>query len=249
MGATLHLLGTGAPASDAHRTTTMLAISTKTDAVLIDCGGDVLRRAMQSGIPVEHVRAVILTHEHPDHVGGWPLFLEKIWLHGRSDPIEVYGPEAALDQARRCFSVFDTSRWEGLPVAKWIAVPLDEDTHFLELGPLRFKASPGNHGVPVMGLRVDNMETGGSICYSSDTKPSESIVRLASGCKILVHEASGDNPVHSTPSQAAQVAHDAQCGRLILVHLPPGLTDDDLIPARSIFASVELGEELSSFQF
>lgn len=249
MHAKVHLLGTGAPASDAHRTTTMVAFSTETDAVLVDCGGDVLQRAMQSGIPVDQIRAVILTHEHPDHVGGWPLFLEKIWLHGRSDPIEVYGPEMALDQARRCFSVFDTSRWEGLPTVKWIAVPLEEDLHFLEIGPLRFKASPGNHGVPVMGLRVDNIKTGGSVCYSSDTKPSESIVRLASGCTILVHEASGDNPVHSTPEQAAQIAHDAKCGRLVLVHLPPSMTDEDLTPARSIFPSVELGEELGFLLF
>jgi len=70
MSAKLHLLGTGAGATDAHRTTTMIAVSTATDAVLVDGGGDVLQRAMQAGIPVENIRAVILTHEHPDHVGG-----------------------------------------------------------------------------------------------------------------------------------------------------------------------------------
>ncbi len=245
----LHLLGTGAPASDPHRTTTMLSISDKFGSVLIDCGGDALQRAMMVGIEVGDIKTMILTHEHPDHVGGWPLFLEKIWLHGQTPSFSVYGPAPALEQARKNFAAYDTSNWAGLPDVAWRAVPLDPKSHFLTIGPLRFSSTPTTHAVPCVAIRVDNTATGGSMCYSADTTPSDDVAELATGCHILVHEASGDNPVHSSAEDAARIARRAGCKRLILVHLPMGMTDDDLGDARAIFPDVSLGEELGEYTF
>ena len=206
-------------------------------------------RAMQAGIAVENIRAVILTHEHPDHVGGWALFVEKVWLHGRSEPIAVYGPDPAIDQAERNFAIYDTEQWKGVPEVFWTAIPMEEGVDFLEVGPLRFSSSPGDHGVPCIGIRVDNQETGGSVCYSSDTRPAAAIARLGAGCDIMVHEANGVNPVHSTAEDAAEIARQAGCEHLVLVHLPAGMTDADLSTAREIFPSVELGEELAQYSF
>ena len=124
---TLHLLGTGAALSDPHRTTTMLAFADENSTLVVDCGGDVVQRLLAAGIDLTTIEALILTHEHIDHVGGFPLFMEKIWLAGRRTPIPVYGIEPALDQARRCFATFDTSRWKGLPDVHWISFPAEPD--------------------------------------------------------------------------------------------------------------------------
>src|SRR5688572_14593911 len=109
--ATLHLLGTGAAFSDASRTTTMLAFAGET-VIVVDCGGDVVQRLLAAQIDLERIEALILTHEHPDHVGGFPLFMEKIWLSGRRRPIHVLGPDAALEQAKKIFGAFNTSGWK-----------------------------------------------------------------------------------------------------------------------------------------
>jgi len=247
--ATLHLLGTGAPASDPHRTTTMLAFETDDRAVLIDCGADVIHRALRAGLRVDQIAALILTHEHPDHVGGFSLFVEKMWLFGRSESIPVYGPQAALDQARGNFESYNTERWEAIPDLEWHPISLDEGAAFLEVDELAFSSSPTDHGVPCVAVRVDNRRTGASICYSSDTRPCESVIRLSTGCDILVHEAGGDNPVHTTIDQAAEVAHRAGCPRLILVHLPEGHTEADLVNARKLVGDVSLGEEMGSVGF
>jgi ribonuclease Z len=61
--------------------------------------------------------------------------------------------------------------------------------------------------------------------------------------------ATGDFSGHSTVAQAAEVAAQANAKRLLLVHLPPGLTDDDLHDARRTFARTELGEELGAYDF
>ena len=46
----LYLLGTGAAYADPHRTTTMLAFSDGGRTVVIDCGGDVVQRAVENTV-------------------------------------------------------------------------------------------------------------------------------------------------------------------------------------------------------
>ena len=75
------------------------------------------------------------------------------------------------------------------------------------------------------------------------------MVELAHKADVLVHEANGSIPhVHSSPEEAAETAAEAGAGRLILVHLPPAVTPDDLSDAQRIFERTELGEELGSYE-
>ena len=239
----LHLLGTGAALSEPHRTTTMLAVSNPNSLILIDCGGDVVQRAYATGLNLDHLTGLILSHEHPDHVSGFPLFMEKIWLAGRRDPLPIYGIPEALDQARRCFATFDTSRWEGLPEMDWSPISNevldDENWHITAL--------PVQHSVPTVGFRIECKDSGGVIGYSCDTDPCDSVVTLAKNADILVHEATGDYPGHSTALEAAETATQADAKRLLLVHLPGDLAEEDLQAARKVFPNTEWGEELGRY--
>lgn len=245
----LHLLGTGAAMSDPHRTTVMLAFTDGPHTLVVDCGGDVVHRLLAAGIEIDTIDGLVVTHEHPDHVAGFPLFMEKIWLGGRRRPIPVYGIRAAVDQARRCFEVFDTSRWDGLPEIEWHEVAHEEGAAVLENEQWRVTAAPGKHSVPVIGLRVESKTSGRVVAYSCDTQPSDAIARLSRDADILVHEANGSGPVHSSPEEAATIAQQAGAGRLVLIHLPPGLTDDDLVAARATFDRIELAEEMGRLTF
>lgn len=245
---TLHLLGTGAALSDARRTTTMLAFEAERSVVVVDCGGDVVQRLLAGGLEPDWIRALILTHEHPDHTSGFPLFMEKVWLAQRRRPIPVYGPERALAQAQRVFAAYDTSGWEGMPEIEWHAVALEEGALVLEDEVWRIHAAPGKHSVPVIGLRVE-AAGGGTVAYSADTERSDTIARLAEGVDILVHEATGDFGGHTSAEDAAHVARQADVGRLVLVHLPPEMSEDDLTDARHSFARIELGEDGARYAF
>jgi ribonuclease Z len=246
--ATLHLLGTGAAVSDARRTTTMLAFQAPGSVVVVDCGGDVVQRMLAAGIDLDDVQALIVTHEHIDHAGGFPLFVKRMWLAGRRRPIDVYGIAPALDQARRCWEAFDTARWKDVPELRWHQVALEEGAAVLDDASWRITASPGTHGVPVIGLRVEHV-AGGCVAYSCDTEPSEAITRLSYGADILVHEASGAFKGHTSNEDAARIAGRAQARRLVLVHLPPDVADGDLAEARSIFPHVEFGEDGNRYEF
>ena len=227
----------------------MLAFCAGDSTLIVDCGGDVIQRMLAAGIDLGTIQAMIITHEHPDHVAGFPLFMERIWLWGRRAAIPVYGIPAALDQARRCFEAFDTSGWDGLPEIEWHPVAHAEGALVLEDATWRVTAAPTIHSVPTIGVRVRSKERGRAVAYSCDTAPSEAIVRLAQDAALLIHEATGQGPNHASAEEAAQVAAQANAQQLVLVHLPPGLTDADLAEARTHFSRTTLGEELGSHAF
>lgn len=246
--ARLHLLGTGAALSGPDRTTTMLAFSAGHSVVVVDCGGDVVQRLLAAGLDPNRISLLVLTHAHPDHVSGFPLFMEKIWLAKRRRPIPVHGPQEALDAARRALEAFDTRGWEGLPEIEWCAVPLLEGASVWSDERWRITAAPGHHTVPTLALRVEERGSGVA-AYSSDTARSDVVARLAESADLLVHEATGDFRGHTSPQDAAHVASQAGVGRLILVHLPPEISESDLAEARDSFARLEVGEDGAVYSF
>jgi ribonuclease Z len=247
----LHLLGTGAAMSDPHRTVTMLAVEDENDVYLIDCGGDAVQRMLALGIPLDKLRGVVVTHEHPDHVGAFPLLMEKLWLSGRSQKVDVYGIVPAIETARRLLETFDISGWEGMPRLEWHEVDHAPGAEVLSSGPWRITAAPGTHSVPVVGLRIEYRPRtaaapGGAapaaaanagsatapapreaaddpcvLAYSCDTELSERIVDLSRGAGILVHEATGHASGHSSVEDAATAGARAGVERVILCHMPP----------------------------
>ncbi len=98
---TLHLLGTGAPFAGLDRAPTMLAFHADGHAVVVDCGGDALSALHRAGVPHADLVALIVTHEHPDHTAGFPVFVLKLWLAGRRAPLVVAGNAEAIAQVQR----------------------------------------------------------------------------------------------------------------------------------------------------
>ena len=246
--AVLHLLGTGAAYSDARRTTTMLAFESGGHALVVDCGGDVVQRLLAAGIGPDAVEALVVTHEHADHAGGFALFMERIWIGGRRRPIPVYGIEPALAQARRVWECFDTKSWKDVPEIQWHPVRHEPGAEVLRNERWHVTASPGIHPVPVIGLRVE-AAGGGIVAYSCDTEKSAEITALSRGADVLVHEASGDVKGHTGYEDCARVAREAGARRLVLVHLPPDAEDAHLAEARRIFEPTELGEDGARYEF
>lgn len=248
---TLHFLGTGSAATDPHRTTTMLAFEHPGSIVVVDCGGDLVQRLQASGLPLGQVSALILTHEHPDHVAGFPLMMQKLWLAGRRDSLPVHGIAPALAQARKCFGAFDTSGWEGLPEVRWLEFPHRAGAVVLDAAPWRITATPSLHGVPAAALRLEHLPTGRVCVYSGDTEPSDEIAAFARGAHLLIHEATGSFPGHSTAGDAARIAASSGAGVLYLVHLPPESHLDSacLAAAREIFGPTFKAGELEKIEY
>ena len=249
--AQLLLLGTGAALTDGSREPTMLALRGATSTILIDCGSNPIRQLQRLNVPLDSIERLILTHSHPDHLSGFPLFVIMIWLAKRSRPLPIHGPADAIDVARRLLAQWDTSA--GLPELQWNVVPSELNAPIAVSADFEIKAAPGQHGsTPVIGLRARDLRGGGTLAYSSDGEPSSSIQALAQDVEILVHEATGNYPAHSTAEGAAQLAKAARARKLVLVHLAPLANDLEAQrrAAQEIFGEdVYLGNDLDVYNF
>ena len=105
--------------------------------------------------------------------------------------------------------------------------------------------------MPSIALRFEHRTAGGACVYGGDTAPWDQIASFARGATILVHEATGDLPGHSTASGAAQVAAAAGVEILYLVHLPheSELGPAQLAAAREIFPQTFKADELEHIRF
>jgi ribonuclease Z len=245
----LYLLGTGAATTDPFRTATMLAVtdvaSDDRSTLLVDCGGDVVQRLQEAGASVDSVAGLIVTHAHPDHCSGFPLFVERMWLYEHHETIPVVGIEAAVEQAEQLWDAFSpiTTGWD-IPELEYRTVPYESDAVMWHDPTWKVTCAPVNHGIYNVGLRFEHVPTGRVIAYSCDTAPCDAVVHLAQDADVLIHEATGSMDGHSSAVDAAEAARDANADRLILVHLSAGDKTPALRDARNIFPHTELGVEL-----
>jgi ribonuclease Z len=217
----LIVLGTAASVPDTEHDTFGLALRGPDWAVLIDCGGSPLHKLARVGVDMDIIRAVVLTHYHADHVYGLPMLVQGLWLGGREAPLAVYGPAETLDVARNLLEPFGLVERQDMFALEWHPVPPREGRRVLEVEGVGITAAPMIHlQVTTLALRFEDATTGRAIVYSADTEPCQALVRLATGADLLIHEATGDRPGHSSPAQAAEIARQAGVARLALIHYP-----------------------------
>ena len=190
--------------------------------VLIDSGGNPILRLEQAGLDFNDLTDLILTHFHPDHASGIPLLLMDMWLLGREAPLNIYGLHYTLDRLESLMGFYNWSDWPNFFPVIFHRLPLKEMTPVLNCSDFTIHASPVRHFIPNIGLRVEFAQSQKVMAYSCDTEPCDEVVRLSENADVLIHEATGETPGHSSARQAGEVAKKAGAGRLYLIHSPSG---------------------------
>jgi ribonuclease BN (tRNA processing enzyme) len=119
---------------------------------------------------------------------------------------------------------------------------------------------PVEHTAPCYGFRLDTL--GGSLAYVTDTygEPGASYLEEIKGVDVLLHECTwpdGEPQLarrsgHSHITPVAQLAAEAQVGRLVLVHLSPFRPEwgePELNLAYSIFPRTALAFDHMEIEF
>jgi len=249
--ARLIVLGTAAIADLSHENV-YLALDSADLKILIDCGGSPTTRIMRAGLNFTDLNGLIVTHHHPDHIYGVPIFLMNLWLLGRRGIFPVYGPSKALQLIHTTMQLYECETWPDFLHLEWHEIPLVPDTPVVSGSVASVTASPVAHTVPTIGLRVTNLQTGRVLVYTSDTMRDPKVAHLARNADILIHEAAGAYHGHSTGADAARDASEAQAKRLVLVHYPSlrGNPTAILEEAKSIFKGpTELAQEFEVYKF
>jgi ribonuclease Z len=194
-------------------------------SVLIDCVSNPIVRLSNAGVDLNQLTDMIITHFHPDHVSGVPLLLMDMWLMGRKLPLNIYGLRHALERIQKMMDLYDWSDWPNFFPVSFTTLPEEEMRLVFECSEYRVLASPVDHLIPTVGLRFEFLQVDKVLAYSCDTEPVKSVVKLASGADVLIHEAAGASRGHSSAADAGGVAREAEVGALYLIHYPSAAFD------------------------
>ena len=177
--------------------------------VLIDPGPDFRQQMLRAKI--DRLDAIVITHEHNDHVIGIDDVRPFNFSSGK--PIKVYTlPRVAQDLQHRFQYIFGTPI-PGLPRIELIEI---EVGHTIQLGNIEIEAIGVMHGnLPILGFKM------GALAYLTDMKymlPSE--VKKLANLRYLVVNALQieDHPTHMSLSEALQFAAQIQPQKTWLTH-------------------------------
>jgi len=209
---------------------------------LLDVGDGALRDFMSAGMekgldPLsvsEALGAVLVSHEHFDHIGGLYSLLNSLHMFGRRRPLSILVPRPS--RVARDFVA--TQKAHRADCGEEITFPIEvvelDDGDEVDMPPLRVRAfavqhrsstraNPKGLPFPAVGYSISYGPT--RIVYSGDTGLCSALEREARGADLAILEASYASPREADHHMSRQQAE--QVGRLareyILVHTIPGL--------------------------
>jgi ribonuclease BN (tRNA processing enzyme) len=207
--------------------------------MVLDLGYGTLPRllALLGSATAAGLDAIVVTHDHPDHLVDLHGLLRARLYDARHEPrIPLYAPEAVL---QRIAGLEDADRSEAELVFAWQPLPAGA----YDVGPFRLESWPLPHYVPNAGVRLSAPEL--IVAYTGDTGPDPALAELGSGADLFIVDAT-DRPQQSAPlnlsaREAGEAASSAGARRLLLTHFWPG---NDRERARAAAAAVFAGDVL-----
>lgn len=185
-----------------------LLVETEGKKILIDCGPDFRWQMLSHRI--EHLDAVLITHEHYDHVGG----LDDLRPFCREKGVDIYAEDYVAEAIRtRIPYAFRAHKYPGVPNLKLHPVPL----HPFEAAGVRIIPIRVMHGkLPIYGYRIGNM------AYLTDVKsiPEASYAGLE-GLDVLVLDAlrAEPHPSHESLGEALAQIERIRPKETYLIHM------------------------------
>lgn len=211
------LLGLGGWVSDPYIDTISMVVDVNNTRILIDCGEGILKRLRKIGLTLNDIDLIIVTHSHGDHCLGFPSIVLLSSYYGKK--IKVIALKDTINDLIEI--VKHTHIEKHLVNIEFI----EADTYITR--PLIFKDfsiyfTYTDHTIPTIAVKiVDN--NGRSIAYSSDTRPSSSLIDFFKNVDVLIYEVSSldercHDHGHSTVKDSLDIAEKARVKILVPVH-------------------------------
>lgn len=197
----LYILGSRAgPSVGGDRYMTCYAVVVGDRVYVVDCGYGASEQLVRGGLRLQDIRNLFITHNHPDHNIELGTLIYFAWYAGLTRPLDIYGPpplKTVLDGYLKALKP-DVDVWLDdighPPMGPVKATELSKPQTVMDDGTVQVRCTLVHHTpiFPSLAYRID--APGRSIAFSGDTSPVQSVVELARGADVLVHEAIYPDP-------------------------------------------------------
>jgi phosphoribosyl 1,2-cyclic phosphate phosphodiesterase len=199
-----------------YRLRSSILVESADARVLVDCGPDLRQQLLAAR--VGRIDAVIVTHDHGDHVHGIDELRPLSQAIDR--PVPVYGDEVTLESLRSRFTYAFTQSEFYRPIVEGRILSTE-----LQFGDaiMRFVEQP--HGTTKsLGLRFD--EESKSIAYAIDFSDlTGDMMQLYEGVDVWIADCltRTPHPTHAHLDGVLTAARDLRVGQVYLTHMGNGL--------------------------
>jgi ribonuclease Z len=224
-------VGTGSAMPPPGRGNTCFTVRTENLFFLADAGPSLFTDLQRAGIEPGDIDAVFLSHGHADHVLGFPQLALLAKFMSKAQPLKVFCTAAVRESISAVIHLTFPEAFDVLDQLEWVELAEGPRQSYRVTDGIQLTTEQvaGPPYMPVLGMRLDFLDKGVSLAFSSDTGPSPTVASLATNCDLLIHEASFSATLqsdsspemlfHSDARQAGQIAARAVAKRLALVHL------------------------------
>ncbi len=220
----IFFLGTGGAAATVERDNTALVLRCGQDLVLVDCPGSVTGKLKALGLDPTAIRALLVTHVHPDHIYGLPSLVHSLMLDDLHIPL--YGSRGSVGFCRRLLDLFHL-RDESIRCRIDFS-PLKGGEDFALLPGISCRAISVPHQDSSLAYRCTFQDQRKSLVYSGDTPVFAPLFEAASGADCLIHDCSVPSRLlrqypflprmHTGALELGRMAQQARVKRLIPCH-------------------------------
>ncbi|AMO71809.1 MBL fold metallo-hydrolase [Sphingorhabdus sp. M41] len=205
-----------------RRSRVSILVESATTRILVDTSPDLRHQFLDNGI--DHIDAVIWTHDHADHCHGIDD-LRAVFQQTRN-PIPGYARPFALRSLQQRFAY----AFEGHKYYPSICEPIALDSDVL-IGDISVRHVDQPHGgITSAGLRFQHQ--GKSIVYATDFgKVTDDMRALYRNCDLLVVDALRDkpHPTHAHLEMTLQLVSDVQPKLSLLTHMDNSMDYNHLV--------------------
>ena len=261
----LHVIGAGTPTPTPARFGSSFVIEVAGEQLMVDCGPATTYKMVRAGLWPTDVDYLFFTHHHFDHDVDYPCFLLTRWDQGidKVKQLQVFGPaptesltEGILgenglwnqDWKARVYHPAGQKVYENrggkLPrqPPEVLATNIGPNKIF-KFKDWEIESATAEHVQPYMDSLAYRLNTpDGSVVFTGDTRPCQSVEDLATNADMLlcmcwddqdIVDVSGESSAVCGTLDAARMAQKAGVKKRVLVHVGQTL-DENIARSKAI---------------
>ncbi|MBO8138115.1 MAG: MBL fold metallo-hydrolase [Desulfotomaculum sp.] len=188
-------------------------------------------------IDFRRLAAVVVTHLHPDHY--MDLFCLRhaiaaaIREEKRTGPLALFLPSQPEEEYQRLAQYTDAFIVNSIETLPKVELDNSIQVYRSRVGRLQLEFVPNYHPIPAYAVSIECER--GRLVFSGDTARTRELEEIARGADLFLCEASGlDKDIefvrsgHLTARQAGELAKKAGVRKLVITHLYPEYSINDL---------------------